>query len=398
MVASALAIGTGANDRPRAEVENSQVAQRTFQFFNTRVHVRSDIPEMLSVLDAMFVHFAIPEEQQGSPPLATEGLVCSVLGTGSHRAEIRVEERTYRVDRRDAVGLGYMVLLQATLRQIKSHLLVHAGALEHRGRGILLAGDSGAGKSTLVLELLRRGFKLLSDDIGALRLRDGLLDPFPRSLGFVASCGPEGVPPEMRSAMPLIGGGEKLIVRPEALSRDLGQTCPVALLVFLPSGPERPLAGQALHVVFSELPHGLRAALEALPEVSTVEAVPNRLFPELRFESPSAGRTLRHIDAACARFSTAILETSRGDTRTVHTNDPPTMTPLSKSEAAHALLRQLHVAQDSAVIQQVLGGSGARLFLRLAQLVEGVHCTTLSVGRLPERADLICQALDEFPP
>lgn len=381
----------------------SSVSQRRFRFFDTRVLVRSDLPEMLSLLDAMFGSFAVVEEEPAGASQAMGDLVCSVLRREGKRAEISIGERKYRVaNRRDAVGLGYMLLLQATLRQIRSHLLVHAGALEYRGRGILLAGDSGAGKSTLVWELVRRGFKLLSDDVGAIRLSDGLLEPFPRSLGFLPSGvggrgGPSGAPPELQSAMPLIGGGEKLVIRPQALgSGRMGETCSLALLVLLPSGPERLAGGEWLHVVFSELPGGLRDALAALPEISSVEEVPNRLFSELRFRSPSAGRALRQVDAACARFSTAILETSRGETRAVHTDEIPTLTPIRKSEAARALLRKLHVAQDSTLIRDTLGGSGARLLLHLARLVDGVHCATLSVGRLTERADHICHALEEI--
>lgn len=375
------------------------VDQRRFHFFDTSLRVRSDLPEMLSLLDSMFAGFAVAKADHEKGPTATTELDCTVLAQDENQAEIRIDGRQYRVgNRRDAIGLGYMVLLQATLRRIRSHLLLHAGALEHRGRGVLLAGNSGAGKSTLTFELVRRGFKLLSDDVGAIRLSDGLLEPFPRSLGFVPLGGsgrPMGVPSEMCSAMPLIGGGEKLIVRQEALGPDrLGQACPVALLVVLASGPERRAGGEYLHVVLSELPAPLRDALEVLPGISEVEAVPNRLFPELRFRTASAGQALQEIDAACARFSTAILETSRGDIRTVHSQGTPSLNPLRKSEAARALLRQLHVAQDSAVIRERFGGSGARLLLELARLVEGVRCATLTVGRLADRADRICEALD----
>jgi hypothetical protein len=168
----------------------------------------------------------------------------------------------------------------------------------------------------------------------------------------------------------------------------------VALLVILPSGPGRQAPDECLHVVFSELPAELRDVLETLPGISGVERVPNRLFPELRFRTPSAGETLRQVDAACAGVRVAILETSRGDTRAVHTSGTPTLAPLSKAEAARTLLRHLHVAQDSALIQRSLGGSGARLLLELARLVEGIECTTLSVGRLADRADRICETLD----
>lgn len=382
-----------------ASQSHDNALERRFRFFDTSVLVRSDIPEMLSLLDGMFESFAVARDDHETASRAAGEFVCTVIKRDGEGAEIQVDGREVRVEhRRDAVGLGYMMLLQGTLRRIRSHLLLHAGVVERQGRAVVLAGGSGAGKSTLVLELVRRGFKLLSDDIAAIRLSDGLVEPFPRSLGMWAG-GPleleSRIAPEMISAMPLIGGGEKLLIGPAALGPDrIGRSCPAALLAILPSGPERKAPGECLHVVFSELPAELHDVLETLPGISGVEGVPNRLFPELRFRTPSAGEALRQVDAACAGFRVAILETSRGDTRALHTSGTPSLAPLGKAETARALLRHLHIAQDSALIQRTFGGSGARLLLELARLVEGIECTTLSVGRLSERADLICEAFD----
>lgn len=46
---------------------------------------------------------------------------------------------------------------------------LHAAALAHDGKGVLLAGTSGAGKSTLTLALLRAGLDFLSDDLAFLK-------------------------------------------------------------------------------------------------------------------------------------------------------------------------------------------------------------------------------------
>ncbi|WP_263784468.1 hypothetical protein [Salinibacter grassmerensis] len=46
---------------------------------------------------------------------------------------------------------------------------LHAAALAHEGRGVLLPGRSGQGKTTITLSLLRHGWAALSDDTALLR-------------------------------------------------------------------------------------------------------------------------------------------------------------------------------------------------------------------------------------
>lgn len=50
---------------------------------------------------------------------------------------------------------------------------LHGSCVTDGRRSILLTGDSGAGKSTLAAEFLRRGWKLITDDVSALYDTDG---------------------------------------------------------------------------------------------------------------------------------------------------------------------------------------------------------------------------------
>lgn len=63
-------------------------------------------------------------------------------------------------------------------------LPLHASAVDIDGRALLLSGVSGAGKSTLAAALSARGYRLLSDDLCALEVREGhpltVLPAFPR--------------------------------------------------------------------------------------------------------------------------------------------------------------------------------------------------------------------------
>jgi len=82
--------------------------------------------------------------------------------------------------RLDPVTLVQSALITSVALNCTRHRLLHAGVVSWQGRGIVIIGGSGAGKTTLVLRLTQMGCRFLSDEVAALRLPDGLVDPFPR--------------------------------------------------------------------------------------------------------------------------------------------------------------------------------------------------------------------------
>ena len=79
------------------------------------------------------------------------------------------------------------------VRQTDRHYVFHAGAVTYRGAGVLLPAASLHGKSTLTAALVRRGFELLSDEVGAVDLASGALVGYPRALSL------------RRDVLPLLG-------------------------------------------------------------------------------------------------------------------------------------------------------------------------------------------------
>jgi HprK-related kinase A len=55
------------------------------------------------------------------------------------------------------------------------YLLLHAGVVERGGRAIVMPAMPGSGKSTLTAAMTLRGFRLLSDEFGVVRLEDARL-------------------------------------------------------------------------------------------------------------------------------------------------------------------------------------------------------------------------------
>ena len=61
------------------------------------------------------------------------------------------------------------------------HLLFHSGAVTDGDRTILILGYSGVGKTTMTLELVKRGFRFMTDEFTAIDVSGNFVHPFPRS-------------------------------------------------------------------------------------------------------------------------------------------------------------------------------------------------------------------------
>jgi hypothetical protein len=74
--------------------------------------------------------------------------------------------------------LSDMIAMRAT-----HHVFVHAGAVAHAGRAIVMPGESHAGKSTLVAALVRAGAIYLSDDFAPIDA-SGMVHPYAKPLAL----------------------------------------------------------------------------------------------------------------------------------------------------------------------------------------------------------------------
>lgn len=83
---------------------------------------------------------------------------------------------------------GYALLEWAMNWCISTHahqyLIVHAAAIERGGGVAILPAPPGSGKSTLCAGLINSGWRLLSDELSLIDMRDGLVWPLCRPVGL----------------------------------------------------------------------------------------------------------------------------------------------------------------------------------------------------------------------
>lgn len=161
-----------------------------------------------------------------------------------------------------------LALLEAHVRECialnaPDHLFVKAGAVLHRGRGIVLPGEGLSGKSTLVAALVRAGTTAYSEEYAVFD-HQGRLHPYykgsPLPPGLTATNGSESaaqtadVEPREAAAIVFTSYRPGAEWRPERMSR--GESM-LALLAHAVPGEERP----------KETMSGLSRALDSDPVV-----------------------------------------------------------------------------------------------------------------------------------
>jgi hypothetical protein len=130
--------------------------------------------------------------------------------------------------------------------------VVHAAAVVHRGRALIISGPSGSGKTTLALGLLERGMSLLSDELAVVPPSGVDVLPYPRSLhvrpttlelldGLDLATPAAPAPAAPAPAAPAPGSRHKWSLAPDDLAQlvphAIGRQAPLRFVVLLDDHP-----------------------------------------------------------------------------------------------------------------------------------------------------------------
>lgn len=144
-----------------------------------RVAVHADVPELAAQIGAVYRHFA---------PTAADAFADVRIHMRRRRRAWRPLHPQVRLwcDGEEPFepfpASAALPMLEWGANWLIGHrcnhlLLFHAGCLERDGLGLLLPATPGSGKSTLTAALSHRGWRLLSDEFGALDPEQRLLLP-----------------------------------------------------------------------------------------------------------------------------------------------------------------------------------------------------------------------------
>lgn len=368
--------------------------QLSLQFFDLDVVIKSDSSDFINIFGRMYRRFRVDEPPSTIRPPIEFVLIANPDNQWGRPVMIFDGEVWPLSNPEFLEGYAYESILSTVIPRIRSHLLIHAGVVSHHGQGIIIAADTRHGKTTLVLELVRRGFKFLSDEMAALGRVDHLVYPFPRSLwirrGTLELAGFHDV------ADGAIKWMDKLLLDTEEIQPDsLGRPASLNHIIILqdPAKAQEAIqnnAAQEVCVMVDRSDDSLLAAIGQIGGVTDVRIDADCRFTMVRFNAIRSARVLSRIEALCRERRILILDVMKGARRHPTFKTPAGLGAIPKSQAVIELLGRFQGGYMSELLHTEFGGSSARLFMELSAIVGQANCYQLSVGPLHEMADLVC--------
>ena len=380
----------------KSALKERAVFHEGYRLLDVDFVIRSDSREFLDAFRNMYRRFLVP----GLDEAETTYFVLRG-DTPVGKPVLIINDEVQVIEDPDLLIIhGYRGILDSFMVQTRSHFLIHAGVVSFGlpqsadNQGVILPAYSGHGKTTLVLELVRRGFKFLSDDIAAINRLNGHLDPFPRSLrvhpNTLELCGYTNA-----ATVPTMTWMDKLVMDMEQIRSDsVGGPCPGRYVIVLRNpadeGGKQNDGDRVLYVVLDRLGEPMMADLERISGVKSLSAITDRRSPILKFQVERGSFIIPQVEEICHRHQVRILDMLKREDSPLDFQASPRLEPISKSEAAMELIRRFWGGYRSAILQEDFQGSLPRLFMALADVVSDMECYQLFVGRLDEMADLVC--------
>lgn len=366
-----------------------RVGEFTFAFFDWNAAIRSDDPRYLNLFSRLYPR-AI-----AAPLLPSRSLLFQVLtksdnlfGAAVFIAGHDVYPLPISPPRLDYI---HSLVIETLQQRVSSHFLIHAGVVSRGGKGILLVGDAHYGKSTLSLELTRRGYCFLSDEMAAIGRADGLVHPFPRCLSVRPASADQlefSLPGKIDESF-----GNHLFDIEELFPGRMGRAAPIGAVVILSDGgmmPQTP-GTSSTHLAHIWVEGPTPAFLADLGRGKGIANLVVRERGDHALITLTTGDMAGISDRAralCLEHRVVLLGLS---TRMGHRPDfsrPPALAAIPPSQAALYMLQRFRGGRE-ALLKSTPDGRPAHLFAELAALISAAACYTLSVGPLAQTADLI---------
>jgi len=336
-----------------------------YRFFDTILSFSSNSHDIEKEFRRIFGWFAVEGELPAD-------ITCSIEKR-KDSYYISAKSRRYSMDYVSKENLPadvYLSLFSPVIYAVKDFFLIHAGSLlTEKGESLIISAPCGFGKTTLTMELVRQGFGWLSDELAPVNRSTGLIYPYPRGIGVLTET-------------------DKKIISP---MENINTPCAPGYVIFITLKKEDESGDDTryLELALARFSENIYEQLKTLPETKDITIVEDRLFPIMRLKLAKDVRIIPKIEGICNDNQVPIMYTLKGKTYAPDFNARPRLENMPVKEGVFQLSQNILNAHNSALLEEVYGGSRPKMLFELAGLMGNAKFYKITVGRLQEMVRLV---------